>query len=140
MWSWDKWPPEIDVFEGYANKKGKYYSSFWDILLNKFWKVETNVHLGKTPYNYNLGAQNHFLGYKSPSEVWNKYSVLWLPHEISFWYNETLVRRINDRDILKQFTDTTMNVVINNSVYKVHPSHKTDVGVFSVRNFKYQKY
>lgn len=140
MWSWDKWPPEIDVFEGYANRKGKYWSSFWDILENRFWKVESNVHLGKTPNNYNIGAHNHFLGYKSPSVVWNKYAVLWLPEEISFWYNDTLVRKIKERSILDQLKGTTMNVVINNSVYKTHPSHKKDVGVFSIKDFTYTMY
>jgi hypothetical protein len=140
MWSWDRWPPEIDVFEGYSNSRGKYWSSFWDIMTNKLWRVETNIHLGKTPDNYSIGTMRHFLGYKQPSEVWNKYSVLWTPNEISFWYNDTMIRWVQDKSVLSQFENTTMNVILNNSVYKMHKSHETQTGVFKVRNFNYERY
>ena len=41
MWSWDTWPPEIDVFEGYSEKNPNYLE-----LSNviKIRKIESNVH------------------------------------------------------------------------------------------------
>jgi hypothetical protein len=140
MWSWDKWPPEIDVFEGYSNRNGRYWSSIGDILENRLWKVKSNIHLGKTPDNYSIGDKTHFLGYQHPNKVWNKYSVIWTPTEISFWYNDTLVRWVKDERVLSQLRDTTMNVIINNSIYKKHKSHESTVGVMKVKNFNYTSY
>ena len=61
MWSFDSWPPEIDVFEAYSNKKGSYFNWNIDALLGKFWRCATNVHLGKNPDNYSIGAKKRII-------------------------------------------------------------------------------
>ena len=53
MWSFDSWPPEIDVFEGYSDKKGSYLNKtkLGRLLTGKFWAVNSNIHLGISPKN-----------------------------------------------------------------------------------------
>lgn len=135
LYSWDKWPPEIDVFEAYTNGCKSYLHWSWEMLLGKFWKVETNVHLGKTPNNYSLGAKWHFFGFKNPKKHFINYKVEWFPDKIEIYYNGRSVRKITDEETLRQFENTTMRVIINNSVIK-GDSESTLI----VKNFLYKKY
>jgi beta-glucanase (GH16 family) len=44
MWSFDSWPPEIDILEGYSSvKRPSYFKLYLDSLLG-FWNVQTNYH------------------------------------------------------------------------------------------------
>jgi len=118
MWSFDSWPPEIDVFEGYTNRSGSYFNLSAGALVGKFWRCASNVHLGMTPHNYNLGAKNHWLGFRSPSKKFNVYGVDWQWDSIKILFNNRVVREITDNNVLQQFRGKKMNVIINNGIQK----------------------
>ena len=140
MWSWSDWPPEIDVFEGYSDKRGRYDLPWYTKLFkNIFYKVESNVHIKDKDNKWNIGAKSHFFGYKDPRKSFNKYSVIWTPRKIEFYYNDTLVRKINDGKTLQLVNGHKMNVVINNGCYSYHKSHLSKVGEMKIKNFKYTK-
>jgi len=142
MWSWDSWPPEIDVFEGYTNKNGSYFNWSHEMLLGKFWRTPSNIHLGKYPDNYNMGAKNHWLGFKSPAKKINKYAIEWLPYRITILFNDEVVRNIIEPSIIKQFNNTKMNVIINNSIQKEYLDHSDESTESSMRvsSFIYELY
>lgn len=137
MWAWDSWPPEIDVFEGYSNDNGSYFNWNIDALIGNLFKVQTNVHLGKTPNNYNLGAKNHWLGWKSPNKKFNKYSLYWTDKEITILFNEKIARRITDESVLEQVRGKKMNVIINNMVTTSVDSDNPPYSEFIVNYFNY---
>jgi len=139
MWCWESWPPEIDVFEAYSNKKSSYFNWNIDALWGNFYRVQTNIHLGKSPTNYSLGAQNHWLGWKSPNKEFHTYSVEWTENEIKLYYDNKLIRKIIDSEVLNQMKDKTMNVIINNGIQKEHVSlnDTTLMSTMVCKNFKY---
>lgn len=144
MYAWESWPPEIDVFEAYSNSRSSYFNWDWKSLFGKFWRVETNIHLGESPNNYNLGAQPGYVGFTPPTEKFNTYTVDWTPTYIKIYYNNKLVRQVIDPNVLKQFEGKTMNVIVNNGVQNSYPSQtfpdnklQTE---FIARNFKHIPY
>jgi beta-glucanase (GH16 family) len=138
MWSWDSWPPEIDIFEGYSNKNGSYFN--WaDFLLGKIWRVESNIHLGKHPYNYSIGAESARWGWKNPHKHFIKYSLLWTPDVIEIKWDGKVVRKITDKSILAQFENTKMNVLINNWLQKDLPLNHHQPSLMQVKYFKYKQ-
>jgi len=143
MWSFSSWPPEIDVLEAYTRKRNGYFSLNWKNLLG-FWNVNTNIHLGKYPDNYNSGAKTHWMGFKNPAKNFIKYGCRWEPDRIEIYYNERLVRKITDEDILKQFRGHKMNIIINNSRDgNVTPDHllpQIEENNFIIKYFKYEPY
>lgn len=141
MWSWDNWPPEIDVFEAYTTKKGKYWHFDWTTPF-AWWNVKTNVHYRfDQANNYSTGGKAGFMGFKNPAKNYIKYSCVWTPLEISFYYGDHCVRTITDRVILDTYKDTKMNVVLNNAVNSgadLDGSHKPSE--FNIRSFTYTPY
>jgi beta-glucanase (GH16 family) len=140
MWSWSDWPPEIDIFEGYSNAKREYDTSFFDKLFkNIFYNVKTNIHIKNEDKKWDIGDKSHFFGYKDPRKSFNKYSVVWRPDYIHFYYNDTLVRKVDEPEILKLINGHKMNVIINNSLHRYHKSHITNIGTMDIKNFKYKQ-
>ena len=140
MWSWDSWPPEIDIFEGYTRNTKGYFNWSHDMLLGRFWNVNTNIHLGNYPDNYNLGAKSHWMGFKDPSKHFIKYGCMWTPYSLDLYYDGDKVRSITDQKIMEQFKDTTMNVVINNGVDRDVDVHNPPESEMIVNYFKYEPY
>lgn len=138
MWAFESWPPEIDVFEGYTGDKGSYLDFNWKDPL-KLWKVETNIHLGNQPDNYNLGSKKHWLGFFNPSKTYNRYACLWVEDTIEIYFNNRLIRKITDKKTMSQLRGKTMNVIINNHVdYNINTITPTK-SEFKIKQFKYQK-
>ena len=137
MWSFDSWPPEIDVFEGYTrNRKGYFRFDITNPL--GFWHVNTNVHLGISPNNYSIGAKSHWMGFKNPSKHFLKYGCEWTPNKVSIYYNEKKVRVITDKKILDELNDKHMNVIINNAVDDGVDINNPTYSEFIVDYFKYE--
>ena len=138
MWSWDTWPPEIDVFEGYTRKTNNYFT--FDIRNPiGFWNINTNIHLGNFPDNYNLKAKTHWMGFKDPCKHFMKYGCNWTEKSLDFYYNERKVRSITDKDCLDQLDKTTMNLIINNSVDRDVDINDPPKSEFIVNYFKYER-
>ena len=70
------------------------------------------------------------MGFKAPTKKFIKYKMIWLPESISIYYDNRMVRKIKDSNILKQLNSTTLNVVINN-----HVTSKAD-STYNWRNFQ----
>jgi hypothetical protein len=138
LYSFDTWPPEIDVFEGYTNSKGSYFSPSFSPL--SLWDVQSNIHYDTTPNNKNTGAKQGWFSWRNPSTSFFKYRLEWQPSFIKIYYNNCLVRSITDSYILDQFNKTTLNVIINNSVsfeVDIKNPPKSD---FIVKFFKFTPY
>jgi hypothetical protein len=136
MWSWESWPPEIDIIEAYSNSRGSYFNWTGEILLGKIWRCETNIHLGQQPKNYSLGAKKHRFTIKDPSKNWIKYKLVWTKDYLEFYYDDKLVRVVDDEKSISQLRGKKMNVIINNSLQKPYLD-KTKTYQFMVKNFKY---
>lgn len=135
MWSFDSWPPEIDVFEAYSNNKGSYFTldfnfknglNIWHVATNAWWKDGNS--------NIQLGGQNGWFGFKNPATNFIKYKLEWLPTALKFYYNEKLVRKITDKNVIEQCNNTTMNVILNNSLREPDDNTNSD---FVIKYFKY---
>ena len=139
MWSWDSWPPEIDVFEGYSDNNPNYLKLRLKNPLG-FWNLQTNVHYNDEKGNKMTGGKTHYFGFKDPTKNFIKYKVEWRSDSIKFYYDNRLVREITDKKILNQFKNTTMNVIINNGITK--DANPTDINKsdFIIKYFKYNSY
>jgi len=140
MWSFDSWPPEIDVFEAYTRKTKGYFkipSKFWRFL--GFWDVKTNIHYGHEKDNTkgSTGALSHWFGFKNPRKHFMKYGCLWTEDKIDIFYNGRKVRTIDDPEVIKYFKGTTMNVIINSHVdYGIDEDNPTK-SEFIIKSFNY---
>lgn len=141
MWSFDSWPPEIDMFEAYSNKRGSYFNWSHELFLGKFWRVATNIHLSHLYNNrkvdYNLGAKYHYYGFKNPSKHFIKYSLIWEPNKISIFYGDKLVRKITDEKTTSQMRNTHMNLIINNSIQDKYLNTDMPETEMVIKSFKY---
>jgi len=141
MYAWETWPPEIDVFEAYSYSNSSYINRNMDLLRGKWYRVQTNVHLGQVPNNFNAGAENGRIALrKDPTRHFIEYRVDWTPEHIQIWYDGNMVRCITDASILSQFVGKTMNVVINNGIQDSYDTTRTELSSLTVRNFKYTPY
>lgn len=109
---------EIDVFEGYANKRGSYFR-----FGIPWWNVRANLYPpgrpSGAPFCWNPGAGFH------------KYVLDWSPIEIEIRYDATRILR---RAVKIQ---QPMNLVINNSLRKTPP--EPFMSDFVIRSFVYTK-
>lgn len=150
MWAFETYPPEIDIFESYTNKRGSYFNWTHEILWGAWWRVKSNIHLKDKVKKASVGGLNedgtnrwqlnakaHWLGWKNPSKRFNKYGLLWTPDEISIMFNGRKVRTLTDRAVLDQFENVTMNVIINNSIQDGYLKTDMPTTELVAKNFKY---
>ena len=148
MTACDIWPPEIDIFEGYTNRKGSYKDC---IGLHKTFpfiyreiRMESNVHYkGANGEHLWAGAQALNKKYlKMPLEDnWNHFKCEWREDSILFYTNGELTRTITDEFILSKMKTQGMWVIFN-----VWPNDRFNLEKdgdittferrFSIRNFK----
>jgi len=125
----DSWPPEIDIFEAWSRKNGLYSSKYIP-----YYSLASNVHFGSTNDHQMIKSKSHMI-WKRFDREWINFKLVWLPDEISIYYNNKLVRQVLDQKILKFFKNKRMIVILNNGVenYKEY----TNDSVMLVKNFKY---
>lgn len=112
MYSWDDMTPEIDAMEAYTYGDNGY--STWNIF--KLWNVKTNLFYKQNGSLKSIGGSTHWWGFKNPRNNFIKYKLEWFPNSINYYYDNRLVRKIKDKNILNHFNTTTMNVLINNGI------------------------
>jgi beta-glucanase (GH16 family) len=136
LWSWDTWPPEIDIFEGYSRRL-----NYFRIPLNPFafWNVQTNVHYLTPAGSEMLGGKQHFFTFKNPTKHFIKYKLEWRKDYIKIYFNDRLVRTVKDENILEQLSKTTMNVILNNSVTEDYDVNSNKTSDFMIKYFRYTK-
>lgn len=123
----DKYPPEIDLLEGY-NRKGGYK---WCGLNNV--RLESNLWPTKDIHGniIQAGAIKHPV----PFDVTKKALDIWFVRtrtEMKLYYDGYLVRHINDRDIMKFYEDVPMILILGNGILQNNP--KKDVYLeFSIK-------
>ena len=137
MWSFQSWPPEIDIFEGYTNNWGGYFRFDIKNPLG-FWHVNTNVHLGYMPDNYSIGAKSHWMGFKNPAKHFIKYGCEWTEEHIKIFFDGRLVRYITDADTMEKLKGKTMNIIINNAVQAGMDVDNPTRSKFIINYFKYE--
>lgn len=135
MWGWENWPPEIDIFEGYSSK----YFGYFRPSINNFslWNVESNVHTRGVPAP---PARDHWMGFKDPSDHFMVYALEWKPEELRFFYNDRLVRVVDDPYVTSYLNEYNMNLIINNMIRNKAPEGFVEESSFDVKYFKYEKY
>jgi beta-glucanase (GH16 family) len=134
LWGWYNWPPEIDVLEAYSNKSGNYLwlnteyggLSIWKVLATVHWR-EDGIHKSSTDTGW--------FGFKNPANNFIKYKLEWFPHEINIYYNNRLVKKVNDESILNFINSDKARVIINNGLWQQDNGTNSD---FIVKYFTYQ--
>ena len=139
MWSYDSWPPEIDVFESYTNNNGSLFNIFNNWKIWNIWNVQTNVfYRDKNENIAMIRGQKHWFNIfkKSPSKRFIKYGVDWQEDYIKIYYDDRLVKTIDDEYIISKFKGKQMNVIINNSLSKETKNHESE---FIIKYFIYRE-
>ena len=107
------WPPEIDVFECYA-ENGTYKTNN---IFNPY-AIESCVHL-----------KNKSLAPKRPSfcktrkfdeTAFNTFELEWLPGHLKWIINDQTVRTITNKKVLKALNKHYMQVIINTHIMEKH--------------------
>lgn len=115
-WSWSNWPPEFDIFEGYSGKSGNYWN-FNLKRIKKPWKIETNLHWMNNGLHSSAGYDRAQLSYcKNPTKHFINYRLDWYPDKVEWWWNDRMVQKVDNQDVLKTLENTEMNVIINNAI------------------------
>ena len=138
-----RWPPEIDIMEGWTNKKRTYLK--WNNphfpYIFPVYNCTTNIHYTDRDEQKNaIGSKEvSVFKMKCPENNFIKYECEWTPNNISIFYDGKLVRKVTDKEILEHFNKfPQMKFIMDLWV-----SQKTNVSIdqkMFLRNFKYEKY
>ena len=144
----DRWPPEIDVFEGYTDETGDYrgrlslHPQF--PFIHRDYRLESCLH-----YNDSRGRHAHLKarGVRAsaldlPLDTrWNRFRLDWRRDAITIEANGNRVRSVTDRKVLSGMRTRGMWVILN-----IWPGKGFDIGEhgdidslrspFMIRNFK----
>lgn len=137
MYSWSSWPPEIDVFEGYSGKNVNYFNLDWKDIFNPR-NIHTNIHwLNNGKHDTTGGGRGKLNFFKNPTKNFIKYRLDWYPDRIELFWNNKIVRLIDDKEVMKCFQNIELNVIINNAVmWGVDFDNPTESD-FVIESFKY---
>jgi len=118
------WPPEIDIVEGYSKTDG----------YNGMRRFQSNIHYKCGGNNRNIGAKNHPL-INDVNKVWHKFGLLWTDKVIEFYYDDYLVRRITDKNILDKMNQP-MHIILNSAIQI--DSSPSSLSILMIKNIKYR--
>lgn len=147
----DNWPPEIDIFEGYTDKKGSYFDRLkfhWKFpFIYKDIRMESNVHYknNKDEHKSITAKGEHKSFFNLPlQDMWNHFKCNWHEDKIEFYINGKLHRTVTDKKVLSKMQTEGMWAIFN-----VYPSDKFNYKVngdiqkfgysYRVRDFKVTK-
>lgn len=133
MWSWECWPPEIDVMEAWTNDCGTYKYN------KKLSHITNCVHWGYFDAHKPKLLKLKYTWYRVPWLFFNKYSVEWLPRSIKFYFNDKLVSCYEGENGMKWIDSHIaggMNVIMN--LYPTSNYKEGDMKTpLIIRDFKY---
>lgn len=111
MYSWDEWPPELDVMEAWTNKCGNY------LMKNiKDMCITTAYHYDKNDQHESEYLKLKDCLFKLPQYNFNDYIMEWTPDYIVFYFNKKVIWEITNKDNLKWISEHSkngMNVIMN---------------------------
>ena len=112
MYSWDCWPPEIDVMEAWTNSCGGYFNG-----LNM--GINTNVHYTAGNLDTMKHLPSKYCLDSWPSKGFNEYKLMWDRTSMQFFYNDKLFRTIEGYPVewTNKNIEHGMNVIMN-----LHPT------------------
>ena len=133
------WPPEIDLIEGYSNKKGSYIKNWF------FTKIESNFHFRK-----NLQEGTHIaLGAKAiPTIVYcilhkeiDEYKIVWTKKYVKLYFNGYCFRTMKNPLMLADMNDRAlmcprMNIMVTNE-FKYNEKEKNKYSL-KIYDFEYK--
>lgn len=144
----ESWPPEIDVMEGWTSSGyfQKYRSDyrrfmgFNNIVPGLVYGTEENK---KYYSKASLGTKSTFSCLQRLNKT-NKCKLIWTPDVIKMYYNNHLVSKITDKEILKEF-NKPMRVIMNSAITEQfnesdYIDYKKNGRPFSILSFKYEPY
>jgi len=134
MWSWDSWPPELDVMEAWTNKCGGYkLTSGLSHITNCVHWNESNFH---KPNFLKFGK---LFPFHLPQYTFNVYSMLWKPDLIAFFFNGKMISTFTDKEALEWINNHNkngMNIIMN--LYPTKDYKKGDMkSPLIIRDFHY---
>ena len=139
MYGYDRWPPEIDVMEGYSNRFGNYFKP--KLFPFSLYKAETTIHYNDEDGNHQkTKSESPWIGFKAPDKHYMKYKVEWFPDRVTFYYDDKKVREITDKYILEQLSYTKMHVLFNNGITDLKNYEEGPYSEFTIKYFKYTPY
>jgi hypothetical protein len=111
----DSWPPEIDILEGYSEKRENYGNCIIPGI-----RLQSNVHYRDNGKSANIGGRNHRM-WCDPTKRSIKYSLVWKPDSIEILYNDRRVRSVKDPAILSDLDKSIgQYIVLNNAIQPEH--------------------
>lgn len=143
MWSFDSWPPEIDIAEGWTNDCGGYFKFVKNGKLLQ-WNIQSNCWYWREDDKSNNPQPIPILkgNWKDPSKKYIKYQFRWYPARLEFLYDGKLVRVIDDVEFLKyldQHTQEGMNIIMNLHPTKEYNNYETSEPLL-IKSFTYRKF
>lgn len=138
------WPPEIDIFEGYPNVCGGYWTPSirpHKPLIKQGYAVEPNLHYGTSEDRIKVGAVGCEINVlDNPASESNLYILEWYPTYVAILYNGHLVKYIDDKEnpeLFKQLNGHPWMYVIFDNV--IHKKGTCEVGAeLIVKDFTYR--
>ncbi len=163
MWSWDSWPPEIDIFEGFSDfnadfsEKSRVDSKS---LLRRFFNRKTNwknyiilpnihkqissaVNASLHGGLLNAFQPSNFKFDKDPTANFLTYQLKWTEDNLTILYENVIVLNLNKKNsheealLLEHLAQHSMNVVINNGVTSFVNVNKPPKSDFVIEHFTY---
>ena len=132
LWGSDRWPPEIDIFEGYSGACGLYAHNrlpYYALKTNIWWPGLTKI----TPKN--IKAKSHMI-WRRFDQCFVNFRLEWRKDRIEIFYNSKSVRKVTDPKILQHYNSKELRVIFNNGVDSL--KEYTNDSVMLVKNFKYK--
>lgn len=90
------WPPEIDCMEGWSEKNPKYIKR----LL--FRNIKPTMHWTKDGKHLEETKNNVLSCLLKCGDKFDKYKVVWTPDYVKVFYNNVLVKKFTDKDMLAE--------------------------------------
>lgn len=139
------WPPEIDCMEGWSKKNPNFIKNliFSSIHPTMHWSENCDTKNGKHLQERKL----NLLRCRLKTGAYNKYRVVWTPEYIEVYYNDFLVKRFDNPEMLEHFNKKgltlkpIMDLAIDSGFNMKNLKEFSEKGEFMrIKSFKHIEY